>query len=373
MRQRLHPRFGSPSAQAGLTLVELMVAITVSLILLAGVLQLYLSSRQTYRIQDDLSRLQENARFSMEFLSKDVRDAGYQGCLNLDEITKMANPPRIKVDPATAVSFAPDAVIAGHDYSGSAWSPVVPATVQNGILGVGAALPGTDAVTVRKAGGCGVFLNSPLSGNTVAGAITVATTGAGNACGIATNDTLVISDCQTVDIFRASDVSTAAGVTTIQHAVNAGMNTADLSRVYDSSAQVMTFEDATYYLANGTQSNTPSLWRFYSNRAAGANNPQELVEDVQDMQIEYGELSGACTSGSSRQIQYKSAGTVADWANVVSVRINLLVRTAHDNLATEKKSYTFNGGAGTFPNTDDYRLRRVFTSTITLRNRTCNL
>lgn len=54
--------------QRGLTLMEVMVAITISLILLAGVMQIFLGSRQTYRMQDGLARLQENGRFAMDFI-----------------------------------------------------------------------------------------------------------------------------------------------------------------------------------------------------------------------------------------------------------------------------------------------------------------
>jgi type IV pilus assembly protein PilW len=63
--------------QCGLTLVELMVALAVSLVLMAGVIQIYLSSKQTYRIQDGLARVQENGRFAMEHIGRFVRFAGY--------------------------------------------------------------------------------------------------------------------------------------------------------------------------------------------------------------------------------------------------------------------------------------------------------
>ena len=66
-----------------MTLVEIMVALTISLILLAGVMQIFLASKQTYRMQDGMSRLQENARFALHFLDQDLRMAGYHGCSSL--------------------------------------------------------------------------------------------------------------------------------------------------------------------------------------------------------------------------------------------------------------------------------------------------
>ena len=63
--------------QRGFSLVELMIATTLSLILLGAVIQVFLSSRQTYELSDDLSRIQENGRFSLEFLAQNIRMAGY--------------------------------------------------------------------------------------------------------------------------------------------------------------------------------------------------------------------------------------------------------------------------------------------------------
>lgn len=64
--------------QTGFTLVEIMLAITLSLILIAGVVQVYLSSKTSFRVQNQLSRLQENQRISVEFLQRDIRQAGFK-------------------------------------------------------------------------------------------------------------------------------------------------------------------------------------------------------------------------------------------------------------------------------------------------------
>ena len=56
-----------PHRQSGLSLVELMIAITLSLLLIAGVLQIFLSSKQTYSTNNALSRVQESGRFAWIF------------------------------------------------------------------------------------------------------------------------------------------------------------------------------------------------------------------------------------------------------------------------------------------------------------------
>ncbi len=68
--------------QTGLSLIEIMIALLIGAFLIGGVLQIFISSKQTYRMQQNLSRLQENGRFAMGFLAADIRMAGYWGCLS---------------------------------------------------------------------------------------------------------------------------------------------------------------------------------------------------------------------------------------------------------------------------------------------------
>lgn len=63
--------------QSGLTLVEILVALVISLFLIAGVIQLFIGTKQTYRFHDAVSRLQENGRLALDTMSMDIRMAGY--------------------------------------------------------------------------------------------------------------------------------------------------------------------------------------------------------------------------------------------------------------------------------------------------------
>ena len=63
----------------GFSLVELMVALVITLILLAGIGQIFLSSKKSFTIQESLGRMQENGRYAMETLAQDVRRAGFWG------------------------------------------------------------------------------------------------------------------------------------------------------------------------------------------------------------------------------------------------------------------------------------------------------
>lgn len=64
-------------AEGGFSIVELMIALMLGLILLGGVLQVFLSSRQTYSANEAMSRMQENGRFALEFIARSARLAGY--------------------------------------------------------------------------------------------------------------------------------------------------------------------------------------------------------------------------------------------------------------------------------------------------------
>ena len=70
--------------QHGFSLIELMIAITLSLILMAGAMQFMASSRQTFELNGDISRIQENGRIAMDILVRELRMAGYRHPLNGD-------------------------------------------------------------------------------------------------------------------------------------------------------------------------------------------------------------------------------------------------------------------------------------------------
>lgn len=66
----------------GFSLIELLVAMVVGLILLGGLVALMANSKKNYAQQDYDARLQENGRFAIQFLSYDIRMAGFYGCSN---------------------------------------------------------------------------------------------------------------------------------------------------------------------------------------------------------------------------------------------------------------------------------------------------
>lgn len=75
----------SQESQHGFSLVELMVALTISLILLAGILQILLGNKQSFKVQQATAELQENARLASFILDNVVAHAGYKVQLRIPE------------------------------------------------------------------------------------------------------------------------------------------------------------------------------------------------------------------------------------------------------------------------------------------------
>ena len=64
--------------ESGFTLVELMVALVLSLLLAAAAMVMHISGRASFLDVEKMSRMQENVRFASDYLIRDVRNAGYR-------------------------------------------------------------------------------------------------------------------------------------------------------------------------------------------------------------------------------------------------------------------------------------------------------
>jgi len=363
------------SRQRGVSLVEIMVALVLSVILLGGVISVYLGSKQTYRVQDGQSRLQENARYALETLAHDIRLAGYMGCQSSGSIKPVviANVPLLAPYTATALplNVIPGPFVSGGDNaSGSTPTLAHPSPALYRSLSTNV-VRGTDAITLQFAEVCGGIIPA-VTPPTVAALSTVdvatAHLNSSNTCGaVATNPTLIVSDCQTAHIFRAA--TDDANNTPTGNAITS------LGKTYDSTtrSEIMRFRSYTYYIrcnnaGNCVSPSEPALYRYDNNR----NSSDEIVEGIENMQILYGvDIDNDGTAN-----EYLSANNIhvisnpknpPDWTQLVSVRINITVRSvgeSTDRLTSQPNpSRSFNGS-----NIVDNRLVRTFSSTIKLRN-----
>jgi len=329
--------------QKGLSLIELMIAVVVGLFLTAGMVQLFTNSSHTYRVQENLSRLQENGRFAMEFLTRDIRMADYSGCARYSLANAVNN-----LDTAHA-DYDPVIHGFGEGIDGT-----------NGVAGASIALDAPDSITIRTAEDSGIMVVPPY------GPLTSANIKTTTNSGLKEGDIVTVTDCTRADIFQISNANPSGSGTVVHNSGNAtspgnrnptncggGGNAHCLSKVYQGDASIFRLSTLVYTIQNG-KAGSLALFR----------NGDELVEGVENMQILYGEDNTPMDSNFSAD-SYVPAGT-ANMANVVSIKINLVLSTLEDSVATQAMPFTVFGDTVTIA---DRKVRRVFSSTIAVRNR----
>ena len=67
------------SRQSGLSLVELMISILLGLFVIAAVIGVYLESKRNYAAEEEVARIQENGRFGLNLLQRELMMAGFWG------------------------------------------------------------------------------------------------------------------------------------------------------------------------------------------------------------------------------------------------------------------------------------------------------
>jgi type IV pilus assembly protein PilW len=340
----------SSRRQEGMGLVELLVWMAITLLIISVMGVVYANSKQLTRVNDAVSRLQENGRFAVYLLDRDIRMAGFRGCNGND-----AAVPYLSVLNSTAYPFQFDVAIAGYRGASGSWSPALPTDI--GAL-TPAPLAGTDVVTVRFIDGTGVPLTAAMSNSqddiqVAAGSV------------LATGDVLLIADCSAVAIFNVSNFNLGNGK--IKHdtggAISPGNTTKDLGTAFRTDAAVYRLVTRTYYVAPSVRKpGTNALWANSVPGYDGLPQPEEMVEGVEGLVLFFGED----LDGDKAADRYVGANAVGTWANVVSVKAQLLLATVRGNMATAPQAYTFNGVTTT---PTDRRLRSVLSSVVTARNR----
>lgn len=250
----------SQKFQAGFSLVELMVAVTLGLFLLLSLSQMFLSTGASSRIDENSARMQESGRAGIALISRELRKAGYI------------------VDPSLT---APAAVL-------PASAPFV----------VKAAISATaDTISIRYQG-AGDASTQTCTGDTV--------------------DTLSLG-------VMKFDVATPTGTTT----------------------PALRCTSSQFSLATST---------------ATADDTKPFVPNVEAIDV----TAGVDTTGDLEPDSYVAPGSVTDWTQVASLRIQLQVRSEDDNLVEAAQAYRDFSGALVTPT--DKRLRRVYSTVISLRN-----
>ena len=307
----------------GVGLVELMIAIVLGMLVVLGALTIFERNSSTrYEIERNTRQL-GNGHYASKLLADDIRLAGY-----LSSFYKATAPGVLPANPCSTVISDLQAnfsvFLQGYDNSSGALSCLTDYR------------SGTDVIVVRRASAC-----------------TAANPAETNCTAITANlPYLQASGCVTDAVPFKLDTNTA----NLNLKKVGCVNPASIHRMYTHI----------YYVANNNQpgDGIPTLKLVDVDSAA---TPVSLVEGIENVQYEY----GLDTNGDGSPDTYTSnPGTVAAWANVVTVKVHLLSR--NDTISpgyTDNKFYMLGGtrvpASGTFG--DGYR-RHVYSTTSIIEN-----
>lgn len=376
----------SVRSRCGFSLVELLVALVIALFLLGGMVQLFVGNRQTYRFQSALSRLQESGRFALEVLSRDVRMTGFTGCPPTNPVVNVLNNPT-----NWWKNFGPGSLV-GYDGNSDTFPGRVFGTSD------GDRVAGTDAaIFLGSSGGYFITASAPAA---VPPTFTLNRPGKPDGGSLGLGDIVIVCDAQRTSIFQVTSVNPDPPdrnqPVTIAHAAGTspapGNCTANLfpaptppgsctaggtvDAYVPTESTMVDFAPSAFYVGVSNSGNSRSLYRLQlqvTGAGVASMVTQELVEGVQDMQFLYGED----TNGDRVIDQYvdASAVTAANWPNIISVRINLLLVSLDNSIVRQPQTVFFPADTGSSATvgssftTGDRRLYQTFSTTIGIRNR----
>lgn len=368
-------------SEQGLSLIELLIAMTLGLMLISGMIAVFAGNKRSADLNSAMADIQESARFALDNIAGEIRMSGFQGCLDLNFVS-----PNLLGNNLPTTDLQATAAMGSIIGNGNLWSPSPPP----GFLAANhAAIPGTHALTLQFGSPSTYPLAQTVSTGTVPdtiGPVVVDTTPgiSREEFNLSAGDLGIIADCNGADIFRISSIATGADTATIGHAASAN-SSGSFTRIYsggpNTNTKFMRFVSSVYYVGDTGQVNDngdaiTSLYRQslpYGDMAL--NPPTEMVSGVEDMRIAFGIRTG------DESLTYVLASDpLYDPRRIESIRIGLLL-TSRNAIAQDDDTNTYvlagqmiepdtgasSNAAGTYESDKRYRL--AFNTTVKVRNR----
>ncbi len=295
---------------AGFSLIELMIAMTLGLILIAGMTSVVVNSSRSHAELDKSSRQVENGRYAIQALREDIRHAGYYG-----EFTRPVAPAAMPAACATTLADLRDGMgIPVQGFAGAAATPVpcLPGYVAN-----------TDILVIRRA----------------------------------STSIIDAADLDATDIYLQSSMGsmvldTGADPTVFNLTKRDGFTAGDIRKYL-----VLIYYIRGCSICDGDGDGIPTLSRAEF-VGGNFNSVLPIAEGIENIQLRYGiddSLNGAPD-------RFEILPTnVTDWSNVVTVEANLLARNVEQTPGYEdNKSYTL-GNVEVGAANDAFK-RHVFTA-----------
>ena len=382
MKQLDNPRhITRRKTSSGLGLVEIMVALAIGLVLMAGVMQIFLSSKQTNTAAEDMARMQESLRFAAEFIAADIRMAGFMPCRQTDKTVNVLNDTS-----AVGGDFFTEG-INGYDGDNTDDDTGSNDRGKVGIATLAAAtgshfsnhVVGTDVVTVLQAGtdAFSIVQHVPTAAQFKLDALST----------LAKGDIVMVCDFTQATVLQITGTNTA-NVTVVHNTGTSGVvpgnctkglgfpkdcsTTNGTSYAYGPDSHLVKFEAKHYYIGTNASGQRSLYVAGLQRTSAGAVSmaSQELVQNIENMQLMY----GLDADGDDNVERYVRADQVLDvtgatWNDVVAVRLGLLATTPREvAIDTDTSTYSLAGSTQS-PAAADRRQRYVYNTTIKIRNR----
>ncbi len=376
--------------QAGYSMLELLVAMTIGVLVLGSAITLQVSNREGFKATTSELEMKTSAKMAAEFIGTSLRSVGAMGCRTVDAFQNIQQEDRVA---RTAASYnivlassvngtaysADEDFNAGHEILGydaddiknAGWTPT-PDTVLNldGMTG------GSDAITLRG----GVGESYVIAKGRVYGEVVYKLdVKAGTDISIKVNDYAVASSCKTAEVFRVTAV--AVDPDRIGRGEGNGNAVGELTARFgierEGFAELRRVATTSYYIANNARG-FPTLFR----NVDGVSSP--LVEGVEHMMIDYGiEDSAGLRNVANRYLTANTIqGTCGEgplsvplksgclWPDVVSVRVSFIMRSRDEIFGKNvTKTYTLPGSANQAYEKEDKYTRAIYSSTFVVRNR----
>jgi len=336
----------SPRHEAGLSLIELMISVTIGLLLLAGVTSLIVQQSTTRTELNKTTRQIENGRYATQLLQDDLQLAGFYGEFPNTGSTAVATPGAVP-DPCAPVS--PATTVAGHV------APAMPVHVQGFdsettltvpltyCLANANHKPGTDVLVIRRADTS--VVTTPLPAASPTGQIYLQSTLSGAVMG--------------------TDSSAASTWTTLKK--KDGVTNGDIRKwlvhIYFISPCSVMANGTTCASTDDNGSPIPTLKMLELN-STGTFTLTPLAEGIENLQIDY----GVDTDNDGAPDSYTTLPTIAaELANVMALRVHVLARNTEQTTGyTDSKSYVL--GSTTVAAANDAYQRHVFSTLVRLTN-----
>lgn len=385
----------SPDGCRGYTLIELMIALTVGLIILAGVSLLFLSMMRSREELEKTNRQIENGRYAMEVLSEDLRHAGYYGLKSFSCEEIYGNSTCVSPGAISGTSATHPAMWYRVDFSTVALPNICEKNVTHWISS-GSTFPDYTYYTtnyllwaVQGYNNLSTFPQTGcLSGGT---ALPSMSAGAPNSDGTYSGTDILVIRRQSTDAGCTatnqpciqSGSLPGDGNRNITLKVGLPATSFDLQRVSGTAyatTEVNRLTTHIYFIATcsyGTGTDgacqtsddtipTLKLLELYGDNSTGpAFRMINVAEGIEDINYEY----GIDNDHDGSPDIFTDAPTTQQWFNVVAIRINLLARNVDATGGTAEQK-TFNLGAGKTsiaPTARQYR-RHMYTQTVRVNN-----